>query len=305
MEGKMNNYFLLPHYRIARQGLIFLDRERIRITPEQFIAAKKIAQQQHLDTAEVQQAEYLVRNRIAVRRIRGVAKTLDNDSAIVAAHSDDAALSLGGHLILEGQRFEIFTVFNTCKPSQVVLTRYHLNSEEATSFNNAEEEIYARIVGAKQQFLGFKEAADRGYDDVFRGTIKRGDLVDEVERKARKAVAGFKTVYFPLSIGNHVDHIILANIGRSLFNEGRNVLFYEDLPYTKEISEEELKQQLKKKTNGLRVVERRDISSVVDDKVRLAGVYKTQYDGDYLSKLKDYACEIGRGKAIERLWGRK
>lgn len=300
----MNQYLLLPHYVFHNGTLVFLEREIISIPEEQKKVLDKINSQQFEDRDHAVSA--LVRAGIIIRAspIKGQKRSCVK--IIVSPHSDDAALSMGGHLILDGLNYKLATVFNTC-PFSENFRAYKLPPAKVTEYNNKEDVFYASIMGADIVFLNQREALERAYDSPFERKIKISDakMIAEVQSQltALTEKANVDTLYFPLSLGNHIDHIILNLIGRSFTKNRCNIRFYEDQPYTEEMSEAELKEQMAEKTKGLRIAQEVDITDILEEKMRLAAIYKTQYDRAYLEKLATYARKIGTaGRAIERTW---
>ncbi len=300
---------LLPHYIRTKQGIKFLNQIEVELSPEERCVVRSISHEGlNIKSIEQEGVQGLIQKGIIVTE-----KFSNNEGAkeiseiIFAAHSDDIALSMGGYLLVnKGSYVEIINVFSNCLKS-INLSKYLRTPKEVTFFNNEEEKLYAKITGISLKLLHYPEALQRNYKNPITNKIGNQDkaLVKTLENQINQILIKQKPIqaYFPLSIGNHIDHIILYKIGRLMLNKGFNILFYEDLPYTKEIWPIELETQFKEKTEGLRVIKRVDISEVIQRKIQLALIYKTQYDKQYLSKISDYAFEIGDGKAIERLWG--
>ncbi|MBS3124678.1 PIG-L family deacetylase [Candidatus Woesearchaeota archaeon] len=300
----MNWYSLLPHYTFNNGTVVFLEREVVPISEEQkrVVAGLKSQQVDDRDPA----VSTLVNAGIIARVISIAAQKKCPSKIVVSPHSDDAALSMGGHLILNGSDYNIITVFNTC-PFSDNFRAYEMSPAEITECNNKEDVFYARMIGADIVFLNQREALERAYDSPFEKKIKRGDaeMIAEVRSQltALTERANVDSLYFPLSLGNHIDHVILHLMGRSFTEKGCRIRFYEDQPYTEEMSEAELKEQMAEKTKGLRIAQEVDITDVLEEKMRLAAIYKTQYDRSYLEKLGTYARKIGAGgRAIERTW---
>ncbi len=107
-----------------------------------------------------------------------------------------------------------------------------------------EDERYAYFAEASVVFLDLPDAVFRGYegDGQLLGMPRPDDLspagllAREIERLEPQRV------YFPLGIGNHVDHQLMRRVGVELLNDARRwimpgpeyagiVTFYEDFPY--------------------------------------------------------------------------
>jgi LmbE family N-acetylglucosaminyl deacetylase len=107
-----------------------------------------------------------------------------------------------------------------------------------------EDERYAYFAEASIVFLDLPDAIFRGYegDDELLGTPREGDLSPyEILRREIVRLEP-QNVYFPLGVGNHVDHQLCREAGLGLLAESRrwvmpgpewagNVVFYEDFPY--------------------------------------------------------------------------
>ena len=300
---------LLPHYTRTKQGIMFLNQIKVELSPEEIYLVGSIPHNGlKIKNIKQERIQKLIQKGIIVTE-----KFSNNEGAkeiseiIFAAHSDDAALSIGGYLLVnKGSCVEIVNVFSNCLKS-INLIKYLRTPKEVTFFNNEEEKLYAKITGSSLKFLHYPEALQRNYKNPITNKIGNQDkaLVRTLENQINQVLIKQEPIqaYFPLSIGDHIDHIILYKIGRLMLDKGFNILFYEDLPYTNEICPIELETQFKEKTKGLRIIKMVDISEVIQRKIQLASIYKTQYDTQYLSKISDYAFEIGDGKAIERLWG--
>lgn len=107
-----------------------------------------------------------------------------------------------------------------------------------------EDERYAYFAEASVVFLDLPDAVFRGYEgDAELLAAPRDDDTAPYER-IRKEIARLEPqrVYFPLGIGDHVDHQLLRDAGMRLLGEARRwvmpgpdyvgkIAFYEDFPY--------------------------------------------------------------------------
>jgi LmbE family N-acetylglucosaminyl deacetylase len=107
-----------------------------------------------------------------------------------------------------------------------------------------EDETYAAFAEASIVFLDLPDAVFRGYDgdDELLGAPRPDDI--DPHRILRREIERLEpqNVYFPLGVGNHVDHQLCREAGLGLLAESRrwvmpgpewagNVVFYEDFPY--------------------------------------------------------------------------
>ena len=113
-----------------------------------------------------------------------------------------------------------------------------------------------------------------------------------LERSAATAVS-----YFPLSLGQHVDHQILFDIGLELRASGKQVRFYEDYPYAEGYE-----------VNGQKQWQPSVVPIVVGPKIRAACAYTSQVRGlggspvALEKRLSSFSKSVGKGHAGERYW---
>jgi LmbE family N-acetylglucosaminyl deacetylase len=115
---------------------------------------------------------------------------------------------------------------------------------EVVARRRVEDERFAYFAEASVVFLDLPDAVFRGYegDDQLLGPVRPDD--DAPVSILRREIVRLEpqNVYFPLGIGNHVDHQLCRDVGVSLLAEPRrwvmpgpswagNVVFYEDFPY--------------------------------------------------------------------------
>src|SRR5437870_6850409 len=125
-------------------------------------------------------------------------------------------------------------------------------------------------------------------------------LPDQIVQKVRTQVEKFRNaavLYFPLSLGQHVDHQILFRVGLELRAAGNQVHFYEDYPYAEAYE-----------TNGLNEWQPSVVTVSLEPKIRAIAAYASQLRGLGGSKaalemrLKAFAAAAGNGHAGERFW---
>ncbi len=117
-------------------------------------------------------------------------------------------------------------------------------SADAMTIRKAEEERFAYLMEASVIFLDLPDAVYRGYegDDQLLGAVREDD--EPPYELLRREIVRLEPqmVYFPLGVGNHVDHQLCRDIGVALLSEGRRwvmpgpnfigrLSFYEDFPY--------------------------------------------------------------------------
>ncbi|HWH24472.1 MAG TPA: hypothetical protein VNW68_06225, partial [Candidatus Limnocylindria bacterium] len=107
-----------------------------------------------------------------------------------------------------------------------------------------EEERYVFLVEASVIFLDLPDAVYRGYegDNQLLGDVRQDDLAPYELLRREIVRLEPQMVYFPLGIGNHVDHQLCREVGVAMLGEGRRwvmpgpsfvgrLSFYEDFPY--------------------------------------------------------------------------
>jgi hypothetical protein len=117
------------------------------------------------------------------------------------------------------------------------------NADE-TALRKAEEERFAFLMETSVVFMDLPAAQSRGYagDDQLLGPVREDDV--SPDRLLYQEIVRLEPqkIYFPLAVGNHVDHQIVRDVGLNLLGQGRRwvmpgpefvgrLSFYEDFPY--------------------------------------------------------------------------
>ncbi|HEY2887475.1 MAG TPA: PIG-L family deacetylase, partial [Candidatus Limnocylindrales bacterium] len=115
---------------------------------------------------------------------------------------------------------------------------------EVMAERRIEDEHYAYFAEASIVFLDLPDAVFRGYegDDELLGAPRDDDQAPFEILRREIARLEPQTVYLPLGVGNHVDHVLCREAGIGLLREARSwimpgpdwagrVSFYEDFPY--------------------------------------------------------------------------
>jgi GlcNAc-PI de-N-acetylase len=171
---------------------------------------------------------------------------------IISPHLDDAVLCCGGMIakfIAAGDTVTNQTIF--CGPAQPpyspLASSFHErwgNPKNMVRLRRAED----RAAGAK---LGIRVVHGERFEPIYRVDEQGRWLYHEIEdifsprntaddHLVEELSAGIggdaeivgSRLYFPLGIGHHVDHIIMFEVGQALLQQGHDVVFYEDFPYT-------------------------------------------------------------------------
>ncbi len=125
------------------------------------------------------------------------------------------------------------------------------------------------------------------------------DLIEEI--KSFLAINADGLILCPLALGNHIDHTLCAEAVAQLY-QNKQVLFYEDLPYTARVSQEEIDghiQDLEEKLAVKLVNYIDDLENSKIDKEQAIRVYQSQVNDEICSEIITYLHKIGG----ERLWG--
>lgn len=170
-----------------------------------------------------------------------------NPVLILSPHLDDAAFSLGPLLAQHSKNchFIVATAFTKSVnlPSGFALAcqldKGLSVNEDYMAIRKKEDAVWAEAIGAEVIYGELPEAPHRGYNSA---SELFGSLHPEID--VRKQLFEWIThlVYFykplallsPLSIGNHVDHILIRETAERFNNAEVPVYFYKDLPYAGE-----------------------------------------------------------------------
>ncbi|MEJ2861109.1 PIG-L deacetylase family protein [Actinomycetospora flava] len=181
----------------------------------------------------------------------------------LSAHLDDAVLSCGGLMAAVSGRHPLLvvTIFSEAgEPPHTRAARTFLRqcgADDAASLfaqRRAEDRAVLDGLGARTEHLGEVDALFRRRDvparverigvpelvhryptyrfDIALGRVSAGDreLVEAVTPRVRALAdeAGARTVFCPVGVGRHVDHLLTRRIGEAL---GLRVIHYSDFPY--------------------------------------------------------------------------
>lgn len=258
---------------------------------------------------------------------------MDQSSSIlfVSAHLDDAVLSCGATIgdLTRKARVDILTVFSGVpEPRQVTdLSRWFHGTcglgDDAIRVRRREDETAARLLGAETLHLDLLECLYRrdiqGSPKYTRiGQIFEVDPGAEAETSARIMSAvgeaarlrDYRTIYVPLGIGCHIDHLLVRAAAESLRNsiatDGNPALvYYEDLPYASRNCDPHWQATL---AQALRPDVRRIDDHAWRTKIAAIEAYESQVRmmwpviADMEYELYSYAVHVGDGEPAERFW---
>jgi LmbE family N-acetylglucosaminyl deacetylase len=239
----------------------------------------------------------------------------------VQPHLDDVALSCGGTVRARAAASadpHVVTVFAAPPPPGVPLGRLarfmHMKwrSDAPAEMRLREDDAAVAILGATPIRLAFLDAVYRGGYDA-RGALLSGEPIARDEPLAERVADELEaiwhstaraTLYMPLGIGRHVDHVVCANAARRLHDRGLNVVLYEDVPYalTPGAREARLAAQ------PAELAEIVDVSAFLDARIAAIAAYRSQLDlvfepdVDPAEAVARFARGVGEGTATERFW---
>jgi LmbE family N-acetylglucosaminyl deacetylase len=177
------------------------------------------------------------------------------DRLYLSPHYDDAALSCGGTIHQQsraGLRVLVLTIFAAPpapdQPLSTLARRLHQQMGDAgdiTSIRRAEDGAAMAILGASSHWLDLRDSIYRSsgagewlyprMSDLF-GPVHTEDagLVEMIcdAVLAHCQPDSFPVLYAPMGVGNHVDHQLTRQAAWQLHEQGYQLTFYEDYPYS-------------------------------------------------------------------------
>lgn len=175
----------------------------------------------------------------------------DYDHIYVAPHLDDAVLSCGGQIATYVDAGSKVLVVTLCAASPVPgsqLTAYaaHLErtyklGDDPTAGRRAEDASALAVLGCDGLHLDQLDAPYRLEAYGTRGAVFAPPVPDDPLGPATVQIlnrlrAGQPQahIYLPLGVGSHVDHLVVYAAGLTAYEQGTNIVWYEDAPYAVE-----------------------------------------------------------------------
>lgn len=224
----------------------------------------------------------------------------DDRIIVIAPHCDDVAYSLGG--AAQANLLKIGKVITAFSKSSYTITG-HGPIETVSASRAKEEAAYCETIGATLELLNYTDACDRLETQDPAKYLSADNAIDhrllsEITQRILSAVPNQNTlVMFPLGLGNHLDHRIIAEAGFELGKKGLSVAFYEDAPYDDSIKEDEIRKRTDRASSKLLPVELHHGRFEEKCKV-LDQHYPTQFDNSERAELE----KCTRQRNIERIW---
>ena len=229
----------------------------------------------------------------------------------LSPHADDIAYSLGG-VILKGIIDEgmLVTVFQ--RSSHVPNIQATASIDEGSAIRFQEDCTYTASTGLAYQSLGLPEAIDRGYQN-FDVICQEDNYATDPDRAEYESVIQAllaqqpqaTTIWVPLAIGCHIDHVI---VNRAVLNwqpkHNPTLIFYEDLPYTAYWDRARLDDWMIEHI-GQTQAELIDISDVFAQKMHNITIYQSQVNDQDTAGVKQHGLSLVPGFATERIWRKR
>ena len=229
----------------------------------------------------------------------------------LSPHADDISLSVGGILlkgIVKGPR-NLVSVFTKGLYLKYFDHKKRYLVEEATAIRESEDVLYCDQISATYNSINLKDATLRKYDDFDSIFTQKSSTCDPYYQSVEGALQKFIlqldepfTLWCPLGIGNHIDHILLRDVIREIPIPEENIIYYEDLPYAADYDQSELNSFCKTTIKGYTslIV---DITKVFEKKLSLLKLYKSQVSLTEINKVMFYSSRLSRHQGYyERLW---
>jgi glycosyltransferase involved in cell wall biosynthesis/LmbE family N-acetylglucosaminyl deacetylase/SAM-dependent methyltransferase len=237
-------------------------------------------------------------------------------------HLDDVVLSCGGmidSLVSRNKSVQVITVFaGDSDEAQVSAFARHLHAKAGSTSDLFEQRRQedAKALGElgvrNVERWNFTEGPYRrgrdgkylyGSYDELRGEPALEDqslreTITERVMKLLEEAPDSAVLYFPLSLGRHVDHQLLFAIGLQLSAAGKRVRFYEDYPYAEAYDPDH------RELNWLP----RTVSIDLESKLKAAAAYATQIRGlggsirNLEKRLRNFGVAVGGQSLGERYW---
>ncbi len=257
-------------------------------------------------------------------------RTQNYQHIYVSPHFDDVPLSCGGQVAAQtraGERVLVVTVCSRAPGNKAKRTPFAAQMEAqwraATGegaqhtyiLRRIEEENALRRLGADHLWLDYLDAIYRrkeyDSDAALFGEVLTADtrrVLPWLGLDFAKIIMRYPQamLYFPLAVGNHVDHQLTYLAGCELAARGHRVLFYEDFPYA--AVDDTLERRISQLPLKLQPV-LTDIHATLDDKIIAIGEYGSQlgilFGGAAAmpDQVRHYATLVSQGEGLaKRYW---
>ena len=245
---------------------------------------------------------------------------------IFSPHNDDAFLSLAGQMLKWRKNESVKVIDLFTRSAYTIFTGRQIKNssdpkegkliEMITYLRKLEETAAAKRIGVELSFLDYDDAHLRGHYDYSliskilwriynrpRKPIIDQKVEDELAKRVRSIISDHSEddCYFPLGMGEHVDHTMIARAAASHYSENgsKSVTFYEDQPYTAYQTEADADAIAKTvKSLGLSL-KPKTIAINWKPKSELLTLYRSQIKPRHIDRLGVYCASLG---GCERIW---
>jgi hypothetical protein len=166
----------------------------------------------------------------------------------LSPHLDDVCFSLGSYVASRGKGtlLNVFTHSNCIQHHDTIGTQRldelppEARSMLVTTIRREEDSHFIDKAGLQAAYCNFDEAPIRGHEPFDPACVREDTdrfspaIMDHIKTLRLGTDERTTTLYCPLGIGGHVDHLIVRNTVLGNLTELRalyRVCFYEDLPY--------------------------------------------------------------------------
>jgi LmbE family N-acetylglucosaminyl deacetylase len=217
---------------------------------------------------------------------------------IISPHIDDAVLSLGGTIsnfsVLQKEIMVHYVFSISDWVNDEILNNFTGDVMAISALRKKEEENVARQLGYQYQMMEFLDSPLRNGSEA--------EAIDMISSRIYERIANAAstndTIFFPLGI-NHLDHVLVRNVGIEMLKDGFSVLFYEDLPYSAAAQFDYQERYNTICHFGLTpLFQEIDIES----KLNNLKLYASQVSPGWLRDIKNYAYSVKDNKYYERYW---
>lgn len=226
---------------------------------------------------------------------------------LYSPHCDDVAYSLGGMLLEYATKWSVHIV-NVFSISAYTKDLIDVSrAQEITKWRKTEELRVVDVLKCSLEFWDYPEILVRNkttdLDAPFSMTnqVDKDSIYEDIEHRIFQQVKHTRNsiFFFPLSIGDHIDHRIMFEIGARLVIQGfYNIIFYEDLPY-RCLDFPDTKISLIEKRGLVKMVPFLFKMNNIQQKLLLINIYSSQLNARDWTLLRTYHDYVRH----ETIWG--
>lgn len=224
---------------------------------------------------------------------------------IFSPHVDDAAFSLGGLIAKYNNKYEFIVVNVFSKQNYTLYWDKHIQSR-IIHYQLAEEKVFWEIAQIKGIMLNYEDAPLRKEyrGKKYMGCLSENEIIQAeqylfelLSEHLKKIIEQYNPKYFfcPIGTGKHVDHILVRESCIRLLSRFRNIVFYEDMPYSL-IFESEYDSLVKRpELSDLKPISI-DIKNYMFEKRKYISVYQSQLRRFQMRMIMDHR------NTLENIW---